>query len=309
MVSVRFLRLCALILALMAALAHPASGFVVEGPRDKTGDAIEDLRRAPRWTVNNGALVAGKGRGLGGGLEYSLDGSLCSLNVIDADSCDSLHNAIAEAFEAWAADHAVLRFDDVTDHVSARAPFQRRGRLLQGAEIDLFAASALDFPSFRKADLHAHTIFYTRAVSGIRMTNGRFNWKAGHVIESVDIRFNRERCFFIDPAFSKPDCVSFPAVLLHEIGHALGIGHPEDAPERNLMFVEDQDRNNRSDCFNIEDNLQQTPDLAIDAIMIRQTVAAGNKEHKALHTDDLAARDALYPVCEADGSGQLEAGQ
>ena len=61
-------------------------GFVVEGPRGGGRDALDHLERAPRWALSTGILVDTQARGLGGGLEYSIDDSLCGLRFIDAST-------------------------------------------------------------------------------------------------------------------------------------------------------------------------------------------------------------------------------
>ena len=129
------------------------------------------------------------------------------------------------------------------------------------------------------------------------LANGNRSTQATGRIESADVRFNSELCFYIDVRKARSDCVHFPSVVLHEISHVLGIGHPEDAPEKNL----DTDRivGNRImiDCMNPLSGLVPSPEVDGAAVSHGQDVQGHGRFVRGLTWDDVAARDALYPNC------------
>ncbi|MCF6329176.1 MAG: peptidase M10A and M12B matrixin and adamalysin, partial [Henriciella sp.] len=86
------LRVFGLVLAIFFSMA-----FVVEGPRGGGVDAKDHLERSPRWGLTSGSMVNTGERGLGGGLEFAIDASVCTMTFIDGADCSSIHVAIDEA--------------------------------------------------------------------------------------------------------------------------------------------------------------------------------------------------------------------
>ena len=128
-----------------------ASAFVVEGPRVSTGDALTDLKRAPRWADTHGSLRENGVRGLGGGLEYAVDDSICTLNFVDETNCDTAKRFIDEALERWADGHEKLTFTNVSGEIAPSFPLAVFGQTDQGAEIDFYASTPSEFPVFQDA--------------------------------------------------------------------------------------------------------------------------------------------------------------
>ncbi len=281
-----------IILAFIVAIG----GFTVEGPRGGAVDPIERLELSPRWTANSQSLLASGERGLGGGLEYAVDESLCRLNFIDGTDCAQMRAAIAEALELWQSGHPALAFTDVTGAVSPAFPLSAIGASGQGAEIDFFASTPEEFPPFRAAQVTGYTIFYERRGDGLSLANGTFADDVA-MIESADIRFNASRCYYLTMDQARAHCLHFPSVALHEIGHALGIAHPEAAPQFNLDSDDDPTNRMAIDCRNPTAGLRASVSYDGAAVAVGRDVQGPGRWLRGLTWDDVAARDALYPHC------------
>lgn len=289
-----FLALLVIALTGLALPAGRAAAFVVEGPRDGASGALDNLDRAPRWGLTAGSLVASGERGLGGGLEYAIDDSVCALSFIDGSTCDDVRAAIAAALARWSEGHPGINFRDVSGTVEPAYPLAAAGWDAQGAEIDFLAVDGLDFPAFRDSRVTGYTLFYERPAEGLVLTNGQVLSGLVGRIESADVRINAGRCYYIDLAQARRDCVHFPSLLLHEIGHALGIGHPDDRMAFNLARRE---ADGVVDCRDPRTGLVVEPAVNGSAVMIGQDVQGPGRWKRGLSGDDMAARDALYPHC------------
>lgn len=290
------LRALALSLLCLMTATFSGSAFVVYGPADAK-NALDNLERAPRWALTDETLLSDGERGLGGGLEYSIDDSVCQLRFVDDAACDDVRAAIRLALEAWASGHPVIAFSDVTVAIAPAIPIETSGQQHFGAEIDFFAADRFAFPTFSDSAITGHTIFYERSVEDLKLANDTTTPAKIGRIESADVRFNSELCFYIDVRSARPDCVHFPSVVLHEMSHVLGIGHPEEAPDRNL----DTDRiaGNRIeiDCNDPLSGLRASRRIDGAAVAHGQDVQGHGRYVRGLTWDDVAARDALYPNC------------
>lgn len=288
--------ICSQILILLL-LAVPAFGFVVEGPRRPALSALAHLATAPRWAGSDGAMLATGARGLGGGLEYVLDDSLCELRFIDGTSCEARKTALRETLDQWASGHPSIWFADITGRVAPSFPLAAADLTEQGGEIDFFGSTAAEFPIFSNPGTTGYTVFYERPQADMVMTNGKRLAGPIGVIESADVRLNAELCYYLDVDKAVAACVHFSSLLLHEISHALGIGHPEENVHLNLDSDNIPGNEIKIDCQAPERGLIVTTDYDGAAAAHGRDVQGPGRWRRGLTWDDVAARDALYPNC------------
>jgi hypothetical protein len=273
-----------------ALLALPsASAFVVEGPDRRPWPAEEDVMRAARWDAGESSLVGSNVRGLGGGLEYAVDDSVCTaLRFVDRPSCDAIKAAIAEAGRRWSDGNPHIRFTDVTGLAPPVRQGQTPGYIGVGAEVDFFADGPQTFLPFLDNAIAAMTTYYYDRETLPRMTTGATAEAGLGQLVGADIRLNDARCYYLDPAAAAPGCAHFSSVVLHELGHVIGVDHPDEAPERNLALTRGPDP-----CVTQAVATAPLPDRAV--LWMQVVGARGWVE--GLSADDLAGRDALYPPC------------
>lgn len=286
MIRALFLLACAGIASLTA------SAFTVEGPRGGGKMPIDHFINSPRWAMNTASLIETNERGFGGGVEYAIDESLCDLKFDEDVSCAEIKAAFRSALEKWSDGHPILTFTDVSGKLDPAFPLAALGNTGQGAEIDVFASTPSQFPPFLNRSVHGYTMIYSRPVQAFKATNGKVISPGDGRLESADIRFNTATLYTLDANSDCRACVHFPALALHEIGHTLGIGHPDELSEYNLSAPV-----TGVDCTNPLNNLAPSSQLELSAIAIGQEVGTGRKWKQGLTQDDLAARDALYPDC------------
>ena len=129
------------------------------------------------------------------------------------------------------------------------------------------------------------------------LTNG--NMSAGPIgrIESADVRFNAGLCYYLDVGQAVDACVHFPSLVLHEISHALGIGHPEDNVRYNLDTDQLPGNEIPINCNDPSEGLIVSFDYDGAALAHGQDVQGSGRWKRGMTWDDVAARDALYPDC------------
>jgi len=278
-------------------LACPSWAFVVETAGDPAGSPVLDLAHVARWDANDTALTQTGERGLGGGLEYAVDSSVCErLNFVDGADCAQVRAQISAAINRWAVGHPSLFFTDVTGRIEPQLAPAAEGWRGHGAEIDFFASAGSVIGAEHDDEVAADTRSYFMFDPAPRDPEGRVLVDARGRLTAADVRFNADMCFFLDPEFDAPGCVHFGSVVMHEIAHTLGLGHPDENPTRNLDLNDDPGDAMAINCIAPSTGLHTTRRTERYAVANGRWTGSGYWT-RGLTYDDLAGRDALYPSC------------
>lgn len=269
------------ILLYTLALASNASAFV-------TIDRSANLAEAPRWSsteiagrgLADGTLDVAIAPGFAEAVTLAVTGGTAPADVADVE------RVVAAAFAQWAS--PVLPFT-----LTFGGPAVRGTTF--GAEIDVFAVHSSD-PDFAASGAGFGVAYLSWTPRADRLlTNGQT--LAGKVIHGADILIATDRLAAVAPAFTREEGLRLlQRLVMHELGHALGLTHPHDGPAVN--FDTDADPNNAM-LVDASDPLATTslsPNLDTLAVMNQTPSDFDALFNVSLRNDDRGGRDVLYPA-------------
>ncbi len=247
------------------------------------------LAQAPRWNAEET-----DGTGLEDGIQVAVHPSFASdLGAVEPDELDLVRRAIESAFAAW--ENEALHFE--IEHASPRAEV---GSAI-GAEIDLIALPG-DHPVLAGTSFFGLTDVDYTFVRDRLLTNGMR--ADGYVITGADVYINIDRVREVAEQSGIPialQAIALTRLLMHEIGHTLGFGHPN--LERNFDTDLDPTNSVEVDPLDPLSGLMESPFFDTTAIMSNDpcggsAVACSALFFQSLQPDDRLGRDVLYAVPE-----------
>jgi len=173
-------------------------------------DVAATLAQASRWSSISG---------LSDGIQVGVaPGFAAALGAASPAEEALVNQAVTGAFAGW--ESPVLQFD---------VSFENAG-VVEGAsagfEIDLFAVPGTH-PVFAGTDYFGRTFFHEFFAADRPLSNGQST--AGYAIDGADVYVNVDNtaALAVLLGFTQEEqLLSLQRLVMHEVGHALGLGHP-----------------------------------------------------------------------------------
>ena len=285
------------LLASCFVLASPASAFSVFS--GGVANPQQALVSAARWAA---------GSGLEGGIQVGVEAGFASdLGAANAGEVALINQAVLDAITGW--ENAALTFDIALDAAGVvEGPSA-------GFEIDLFAVPGTH-PMFLGTDFFGVANPIVAFDPTRTLTNGQL--LPGDVITGADVYINTTNtaqlaAFFGFTLQEKIDALV--RLIMHEVGHAIGLGHPNS----NNPFGAENNYDTDLDPLNampIDPNdpfaaLLLSPNADNEAVMSNRPCGepflgpCAALFFTSPTNDDLGGRDALYPVVPEPGAALL----
>lgn len=281
--TVRQLAIAMTTLVLVTAAAGRVRGFVTIAY-----DSAIDT--APRWSATevasrglaDGKITVAIETGFAATLATAVTGTAAPEDVAAVEA------ALRAAFAAW--ESPVLRFEVTFDGPTIRDPSS-------GAEIDVFAVLSTD-PAFSASAFFGVTYLDWIFLADRQLTNGTV--LSGNAIQGADIYLAIDRLAAAAPAFTREQQLrALQRLLTHELGHAIGLGHPQDAPAVNFDTDSDPQNAMLTDPADPLGDLILSANFDTLAVMDRFPTDVNALFFTSLRNDERGARDALYPALGA----------